>query len=89
MPPKKYLTRKEVCSYLTEQGINVSISQLTKYVTNGGGPTYFKFGKKKVLYRPEDIDSWVQNNLSAPLNSSSNLLKNNFNYREVNYVSKL
>jgi len=75
MQLKKYITRKEVCSYLAEQGINVSVSQLTKYATNGGGPVYFKFGKKKVLYKPEDIDIWVKENLSAPLTNTSCYIK--------------
>lgn len=74
MSQKKYLSRKEVCSYLIEQGINVSISQLTKYATYGGGPQYFKFGNKRVLYKPEDLETWIQKSLSKPLTSSSNYI---------------
>lgn len=73
---KKFITRKEVSAYLAEQGIQISVSQLCKYATFGSGPCFYKLGKKRVLYKPEDIDAWILANLSDPMESSSqNLFK--------------
>lgn len=72
---QEFITRKEASVYICEKGISVSISQLNKYATYGGGPVFYKFGKKKVLYKTSDIDNWIKQQLSNPLTSSSQLLE--------------
>lgn len=71
---QEFLTRKETSTYIKEKGINVSVSQLSKYATYGGGPLFYKFGKKKVVYKISDVEDWIKQQLSIPLVNSSQLL---------------
>ncbi|MCI5544058.1 MAG: DNA-binding protein [Azospirillum sp.] len=71
---QEFLTRKEASTYIGKKGINVSVSQLSKFATYGGGPLFYKFGKKKVVYKISDIENWIKQQLSIPLASSSQLL---------------
>lgn len=38
--------------------LGLSVSTLAKMRLSGDGPAYAKLGRR-VVYRPEDIDSWV------------------------------
>lgn len=42
--------------------LGVSTSSLEKYRVFGGGPKYCKIGNR-VVYRPEDLDEWLRENL--------------------------
>jgi predicted DNA-binding transcriptional regulator AlpA len=39
--------------------VGLSASTLEKLRLTGGGPTYQKAGAKIVVYRPEDLDAWL------------------------------
>lgn len=66
----KYLCKKEASTYLTKElGISISDKTLSKYITTGGGPEYFKFGWR-VVYTIETLDEWVSNRLSGPKKGS-------------------
>ena len=73
----KFLNKKEASSYLTnELGISVSTHTLSKYITIGGGPKYFKFGWR-VVYTIESLTEWVNKKISNPLKGSFEIVKNN------------
>jgi hypothetical protein len=61
MTVSKYLTRREVPSYLREkhgEPAVVTEKTLAKYAVLGGGPAFTKFGRK-VGYTPDNLDAWV------------------------------
>jgi hypothetical protein len=73
-PNERLLRRKEAARYLTEvRGIPVAAQTLAKYATNGGGPTFRKFGRH-ALYRPADLDAWSESKL-GPLQRSTSDVK--------------
>jgi predicted DNA-binding transcriptional regulator AlpA len=39
--------------------VGLSASTLEKLRLTGGGPAYFKSGRKIVVYRPQDLDEWL------------------------------
>lgn len=45
--------------------LGVSSSWLNKLRLTGGGPPFFKLGRR-VLYRRDDIDAWTAIHLHAP-----------------------
>ncbi len=49
-----FLTPKEAAAYL-----HVSKSYLDKLRVYGGGPKFFRFTKRKILYRKSDLDFWA------------------------------
>jgi len=67
---KRYLTRQEAASYLSERGLLVTKNTLQKFATTGGGPKYSIFGNR-ALYTPETLDFWAEARLSAPRKSTS------------------
>lgn len=68
---KPRLRRKEVPAYLSEKhGVDVAMSTLEKYATNGGGPAMQYHGRIP-LYRIEDLDAWVAGRLSPPVRSTA------------------
>ncbi|MBL8419313.1 MAG: hypothetical protein JNK92_01640 [Dechloromonas sp.] len=67
----RFLTRAEAAQYLTEQlGLPTAKTTLQKWVTNGGGPVYRRFGKYAV-YAVPDLDTWADGKLTTPRCSSS------------------
>ena len=66
----KYLTRPEAAQHLTERGLPITKNTLQKMATVGGGPPYQRFGNRAV-YTPDNLDSWVEQKLSAPRRSTS------------------
>ena len=65
-----YFTKAQASEYLKKLGISISENTLSKYITVGGGPEYFKFNRK-VLYTQETLDKWVLSKLSKRKTSSS------------------
>jgi excisionase family DNA binding protein len=49
-----FFTTPEAAAYL-----RASQSYLNKLRVYGGGPTFLRFGKRKVLYRKSDLDLWA------------------------------
>lgn len=41
------------------QALCLSPSTLAKLRLSGNGPTYCKMGRRKVGYRPEDLEQWL------------------------------
>jgi hypothetical protein len=69
---KTYLSRPEASDYLFDRwSVKYSKGTLAKLAVTGGGPTYRLINGYRALYKPEDLDSWVESRLSAPLNSTS------------------
>jgi len=66
----KFLSRTEAATYLADRGIPYSKNTLQKKATVGGGPTYRRFGNR-AIYTPEDLDRWIEENMSAPRRSTS------------------
>jgi hypothetical protein len=72
----KYLCKKEASRYLkNEFGLSVSDKTLSKYITTGGGPKYYKFGWR-VVYTVETLTEWVNSRMSKPLQGSFEEVKN-------------
>ena len=68
---KKLLRRVAASEYLeTEHGIRCAPKTLSKLASVGGGPKFHKF-RLHVYYFPSELDSWVEENLSAPLSSTA------------------
>lgn len=67
----RYLTREESANYLTDRGLPVSRNTLQKWATTGGGPEYRRFGNRAV-YTVRDLETWIDQKLSAPRSSTSN-----------------
>lgn len=67
---RRYLTRHEAASYLSERGLLVTKNTLQKFATTGGGPEYAIFGNR-ALYTPESLDNWANAKLTKPRKSTS------------------
>lgn len=67
---KRYLTRQEAASYLSERGLLVSKNTLQKFATVGGGPEYSIFGNR-ALYTHQNLDGWAEAKLTASRKSTS------------------
>jgi predicted DNA-binding transcriptional regulator AlpA len=50
---------KVVTAEVAAHYVGLSESTLAKLRLNGNGPIYCKLGRR-VLYRPEDLDQWLQ-----------------------------
>jgi excisionase family DNA binding protein len=55
---RELLTVPEAAEYL-----RVSKNYLDKLRVSGGGPPFVRFGRRKVLYRLEDLKKWVEQRL--------------------------
>lgn len=55
MPEKSKVLPAKVAAHI----VGLSESTLAKLRLNGNGPTYCKLGRR-VVYRPEDLDAWLQ-----------------------------
>lgn len=58
-------------AYLNERGIKRSPKTLAKYRSVGGGPKFKKFGAADVTYDDPDLDQWIEEQLSGPFGSTS------------------
>jgi hypothetical protein len=71
--PQRYLSPEQSCAYLLDRwNIPCRPATLNKWRVIGGGPQYVKFGRI-VRYTAEWLDEWVDNKLSPPVRSSSEL----------------
>ena len=52
--PHRRLRTSQAAAY-----VNLATSTLEKYRLTGKGPVYEKAGPKIVVYRPEDLDAWL------------------------------
>lgn len=60
MPEKSKVITAKVAAHI----VGLSESTLAKLRLNGNGPTYCKLGRR-VLYRPEDLDVWLQSRTTS------------------------
>lgn len=68
---RKFLRRADAAKYVREKwGMPCSAKWLAKLAVVGGGPIYRKAGRFP-LYRPTDLDAWVEDRLDAPRRSTS------------------
>ncbi|MER8859050.1 hypothetical protein NKI09_15510 [Mesorhizobium sp. M0757] len=58
--------------HLEGKGVKRSPNTLAKLRTIGGGPPFMKFGEE-VYYSPAALDVWVEERLSRPVSSTSEL----------------
>ena len=66
----KYLSREESSQYCSDRGLQVAPSTLAKMATTGGGPRYYRFGRRAV-YDPADLEAWITEKLGDPRGSTS------------------
>ena len=71
---KRFLTRPEAASYLSERGLPVSKNTLQKFATTGSGPEYSIFGNR-ALYTPENLEAWAEARLTASRKSTSETVR--------------
>lgn len=57
---KKMLTTAEAAEYM-----NVAVGTLRWWRHVGQGPTSFVIGMRKVMYRKEDIDTWLESQYAS------------------------
>jgi hypothetical protein len=54
----------------TQWGLRRGKRRLAELRANGGGPLYHRAGNE-ILYFPDDVDAWAEDQLGAPLRSTS------------------
>jgi hypothetical protein len=64
------LTTRQVSQELERRGITRSVSTLEKLRCRGGGPPFRRFGRD-VRYPYNDLESWIEAMLSAPMWSTA------------------
>jgi hypothetical protein len=70
LAPETLLPRRECAAALSAVGYPIRAATLSTKATRGGGPPYYKFGRR-VLYRWSDALAWAESKLSpCPLSSS-------------------
>ena len=67
---KLFLSRKQAAAYLAQKGLSRSEKTLAKYASIGGGPKFRKFGTKQVVYAVEDLNAWIDEQLSEAYRAS-------------------
>lgn len=70
-----FMDKKQVSKYVTGKGLPLSVKTLDKYITSGGGPVFHKY-KKFVRYTLPEVDMWIEQQISAPYQSSSQVPAN-------------
>jgi hypothetical protein len=70
MHPKEFLNRREASEYLKNRGLPGAVATLAKLACVGGGPVMHRFGARRVLYLPADLDAWAESKLSARCGTS-------------------
>jgi hypothetical protein len=67
------MRRADAARYIREaHGIPCAPTTLAKYAVLGGGPVFRKAGKFPI-YSRDDLDAWVNQRLSKPVLSTSEL----------------
>jgi hypothetical protein len=67
------LTTRQVSQELERRGIPRSVSTLERLRCYGGGPPFRRFGRV-VRYRYDELESWIEAMLSAPMRSTTSPL---------------
>jgi len=70
LSPETLLPRRECATALSAVGYPIRPATLSTKATRGGGPPYYKFGKR-VLYRWSDALAWAESRLSPRRTSTS------------------
>lgn len=68
----KYLDRKQARDYIREQGIPIGDNFLPQAASDGTGPEY-QYSGRHPLYREDKLDAWIEERLSVPVRSPSEL----------------
>jgi len=66
---RKY-SREEAARFLRANGLRTTAASLATMATRGGGPPYFKIGKR-CFYWQIDLEMWVEQRCSGLLDSTS------------------
>lgn len=61
----EYLRRAEAASYLRQNYGFGTAKTLAKLACSGGGPVFYKWGEKVVVYRVTDLDLWATGKMRA------------------------
>ena len=70
-----FLNKKMASIYFTKIcGLPVSVKLLSKLITTGGGPKYYKF-RSRVVYELKDLDEWAASHLSDQYRNSGQEVK--------------
>lgn len=72
MQDVKFLNRKGAARFFYDRGVPTSAATLEKLASVGGGPAMRKFGRR-VLYEPEALEAWIDEKLTAPRRSTSDV----------------
>lgn len=72
MNKQTFLRRDQAANYLQDRYGAYTTETLAKLATIGGGPPFVKFGRFP-LYKPEDLDAWVESRMSKLVSSTSEL----------------
>jgi hypothetical protein len=67
------LTRQQAVEFLQSRGYPVTLTWMNKRCMNGGGPrvdVYFS-GRKRPLYRAEDLLEWVESAECQPAETAA------------------
>jgi len=68
----KILSTREAVPYLRDRhGLVVAEKSLSKWRWSGEGPRFLKVGKRRVAYRPAELDAWATARLSEPFSSTA------------------
>jgi hypothetical protein len=77
MNSKRFLRRREAAQYLQERGIPCAARTLAKLAVVGGGPVFRRIGRIP-LYEVEELDRWIEAQLSPPVASTTELRATNW-----------
>ncbi len=66
---RKY-SREEAARFLRANGLGTTPASLATYATRGGGPIFFKTGKR-CFYWQLDLENWVEQRTTGLLDSTS------------------
>ncbi len=61
---------KQAAEYLTQHGVQRTVSTLETLRVRGGGPCFHKV-KRQVVYSKTDLDSYITSLMSPPMTSTS------------------
>lgn len=60
-----FLTPPNAAEYLRSRYGQGTVKSLAKFRSFGGGPAFFRFGKRRILYREIDLDAWAATRINA------------------------
>lgn len=66
------LNPRQASEYLRQKGVSRAPVTLRNLRLKGGGPQFRKLGNS-VFYEPALLDTWIEDHLTAPVSSTSQL----------------